>query len=248
MPNLILYNYTMSICSMKTRLAMAEFALDFEDRQVDIGFALENFEPDYVKLNRRGVVPTLVADGEVTTNSAEIVRRLAHISGRGLSQDGAAQETTLNWFHRGDSLNFQVITYGRKGVPRGDELLVARRERAALYADRFPDLRDVYLEIHDRIINHAAGAVDAQGLAKADKDLRDTLDALDEQLEGQAFIVGEHYTITDVMWTVILARVEMLGLASEIKDRPRVLAYYEAMKRRPSFETARVMPNWKGGI
>lgn len=132
MQSLVLYNYTMSICSMKTRLAMNEFGLEFEDRQVDIGFALENFEPGYVRLNRKAVVPTLVADGDVTTNSTEIVLKLAHLSGHGLPKDEAARKTALDWYWTGDNVNFQVITYGRKGVPRGDELLVARKERAAV--------------------------------------------------------------------------------------------------------------------
>ena len=87
-----------------------------------------------------------------------------------------------------------------------------------------------------------------RALPRPEKALRDTLDALDGQVDDKSFIVGDAYSIADVMWTVILARMEMLDLASEIRGRPRLFAYYETMKRRPSFETARVMPNWKGDI
>jgi tetrachloro-p-hydroquinone reductive dehalogenase len=248
MQSLVLYNYTMSICSMKTRLAMNEFGLEFEDRQVDIGFALENFEPGYVRLNRKALVPTLVADGDVTTNSAEIVLKLAQLSGHGLPKVEAARKTAPDWYWTGDNVNFQVITYGRKGVPRGDELLVARKERAALYSTLYPELRDTYLEAHNRIVRHAESAVDVSGLAQADQELRATLTELDQQLDGKHFIAGDEYSVADVMWTVILARVEMLSLAELITERPNLLSYYESLKRRPSFEAARVMPNWKGGI
>jgi hypothetical protein len=36
--------------------------------------------------------------------------------------------------------------------------------------------------------------------------------------------------------------------AELITERPNLLSYYESLKRRPTFEAARVMPDWKGGI
>ena len=68
--SLVLYNYTISICSMKTRLAMNEFGLEFEDRQVDIGF------PSGITFGRggRGVVRLTQGSngGSPVTRNAEI--------------------------------------------------------------------------------------------------------------------------------------------------------------------------------
>lgn len=248
MPNVSLYNYTMSICSMKTRLAMEEFGVDYDDRQVDIGFALENFEPDYVRLNNKAVVPTLVVGDKIVTNSYNIVLEAAELGQAGLPTDAAERAAALDWFAKGDQVNFQVITYGHKGVPRGDELLVARRERASEYADRYPELRDIYQAAHDRIVEHGNCAYDAATVAKAEVDLAARLDELNDHMNGKAFIAGTTYSVADIMWTVLLARIEMLNMTALISDRPNVLAYYQRMKARPSFATARVMPNWKGGI
>ncbi|ATE63630.1 glutathione S-transferase family protein [Rhizorhabdus dicambivorans] len=248
MTHLDLYNYTMSICSMKTRLAMEELGLDYQDRQVDIGFALENFEPDYVRLNNKCVVPTLVAGDKVVTNSYNIVLEAAQIAGKGLPADPAARETALDWFQKGDQVNFQVITYGRKGVPRGDELLIARRARALEYAEKYPDLRPIYQAAHDRIVEHGNCAYDAETVADAEAGLVARLDELDKHVQGRSFIAGDDYSVADIMWTVLLARVEMLELGGLISERPHLLAYYQRMKARPSFAAARVMPNWKGGI
>ncbi|EZP83943.1 Tetrachloro-P-hydroquinone reductive dehalogenase [Novosphingobium resinovorum] len=243
-----LFNYTMSICSMKTRLAMEEFGVDYNDNQVDIGFALENFEPDYVRLNNKCVVPTLVVGDKVVTNSYNIVLEAAELASTGLPADPAARDTALVWFKKGDEVNFQVITYGHKGVPRGDDLLIARRARAKEYADKYPELRDIYLAAHDRIVEHGNCAYDAQTVADAEAGLAARLDELDVHMTDRTFIAGDEYSVADIMWTVLLARVEMLNMGAQISDRPSVLAYYQRMKARPSFEQARVMPNWKGGI
>lgn len=243
-----LYNYTMSICSMKTRLAMEEFSQPYDDVQVDIGFALENFEPDYVRLNPLCVVPTMVLDGRVITDSARIVIEVARNTGVGLPLAPHDRALALDWFDRGNAVNFQVITYARSGVPRGDELLSARLERTREYAQRFPDLRKIYEAAHARVAEHAQLSVHPQVTAAAEADLVAKLDLLDIQVTHTAFIGGTGYSVADVMWTVLLARIEMLGLADLISSRARLLDYYQRAKARPSFAAARVMPNWQGGI
>ena len=55
---LILHNYWSSVCSQKVRLCLAEKALAFENRHVNL-FDFEHWRPDYVKLNPKGVVPAL---------------------------------------------------------------------------------------------------------------------------------------------------------------------------------------------
>jgi glutathione S-transferase len=50
------------------------------------------------------------------------------------------------------------------------------------------------------------------------------------------------------MWTVTLARVDMLGLHAQLKARPAVAAYYQRVSERPSFAAASIQRCWKGGI
>lgn len=242
-----LYNFTMSICSMKCRLALEEAGQPYEDRQVDIGFALENFEPWYVRLNANAVVPTLVEDGEVVTDSATILRRIAERSGL-LPSGGETRARALDLLERGDRVNFQVITYARKGVPRGDELLRARVARATEQASAHPDLLQTYLAAAERIERHAAAAADTSGAAEAERRLGEEFRDLDAMLGRDDFLSGDSYGIADVIWTVILARTRMLGLDGMIDGLPRLAAYYDRMTARPSFAAARVMPTWKGGI
>ncbi|MGB1278187.1 MAG: glutathione S-transferase family protein, partial [Nannocystaceae bacterium] len=68
-----LYHYPLSLCSQQVRLALAEKGVAYTSQVVDIGRACENYRPWYMRLNPKGVVPTLVHDGECFTGSARIV-------------------------------------------------------------------------------------------------------------------------------------------------------------------------------
>ena len=62
MSNLILYDFGNSVCCQKVRITLVEKGLTWEARRVDL-FKTEQYDPEYLKLNPKGVVPTLVHDG-----------------------------------------------------------------------------------------------------------------------------------------------------------------------------------------
>jgi len=68
---LTLYHNDMSVCAQKVRLALAEKTLAYEARHLNLR-AGDQQQPDYLKLNPKAVVPTLVHDGTVVTESIVI--------------------------------------------------------------------------------------------------------------------------------------------------------------------------------
>ena len=58
-----LYQFGNSVCCQKVRITLSEKRLDWESVEVDL-FRSEQYDPDYLKLNPKGVVPTLVHDGQ----------------------------------------------------------------------------------------------------------------------------------------------------------------------------------------
>jgi glutathione S-transferase len=65
---LALYHNDMSSCAQKVRLCLAEKALEWESRHLDLR-AGEHQQPWYIKLNPRAVVPTLIDDETVIPES-----------------------------------------------------------------------------------------------------------------------------------------------------------------------------------
>ena len=58
-----LYQFGNSVCAQKVRITMVEKGLDWETREVNL-FISEQYSPEYLKINPKGVVPTLVVDGQ----------------------------------------------------------------------------------------------------------------------------------------------------------------------------------------
>ena len=66
-----LYHHGMSVCAAKVRFALGEKKIAWESHYVDIHKG-DQFAPDYLKLNPKAVVPTLVHDGHVVVESTVI--------------------------------------------------------------------------------------------------------------------------------------------------------------------------------
>ena len=72
---LILYDFGNSVCCQKVRITLVEKGLTWEARRVDL-FKTEQYDPAYLKLNPKGVVPTLVHDGTPIIESTLICEYL----------------------------------------------------------------------------------------------------------------------------------------------------------------------------
>lgn len=70
-----LYHHGSSVCAAKVRWAMILKDLNFEAHYVDI-LKGEQFEPEYIKINPKAVVPSLIHDGKILNESTVIMEYL----------------------------------------------------------------------------------------------------------------------------------------------------------------------------
>ena len=77
--NILLYNYPLSPCGEKVRLALAEKGLAHEIRNVDLG-AKENLTAEFLTMSPKGYVPVLVVDGATFIESTVINELIDEIS------------------------------------------------------------------------------------------------------------------------------------------------------------------------
>ena len=73
-----LYHHGSSVCAAKVRLVLYEKGLEWKGHYLDI-LKGDQFDPEYVKLNPKAVVPTLVHDGKVITESTLICEYLDEV-------------------------------------------------------------------------------------------------------------------------------------------------------------------------
>jgi len=70
-----LFHAGVSNCSMRVRLTLEEKKLPWVSHHIDL-FKKENLTPDYFSINPKGLVPVLVEDGVVITESDDIIDHL----------------------------------------------------------------------------------------------------------------------------------------------------------------------------
>jgi len=245
---LTLYNNRYSVCSMKARLALEEKGADWKSHEIDIVQALDQFQPWYIEMNERAVVPTLKAGDEIITNSARIIRYVADLSGGEslLPSKESDRQLVSEWIDRADSVNLQTLSYANHpSFEQSEGILNARIARAFEYSEKYPALADRYLDSARRVLSYKKRE-SKEDVAAIEATALKHVDALEERLKKSKFIVGDSYTLADVIWTVLLARFDLLQKPQLIgaEAHPHVAAYYERMKARPSFASANVQNTW----
>ena len=88
--------------------------------------------------------------------------------------------------------------------------------------------------------------VDPNAMTAALDQLEDLLTGLDSTLASSdgPWMLGQRFTLADVVWGISLIRFDYLGRSSLWQERPRVAAYFDRVSARPSLVSA--VLNWPG--
>lgn len=219
------------------RLALVEKGLAFDRRQIDIMESNEQFEPWYVALNPRAVVPTLRIGDEIVTDTVRIVNRVQQFPGPDLSGDS----TTGEWLRDIMALHYGVLLYRKRLEADGTApQIVARGQFLARMLTERPELEaliKVRLENNRRF---QALLKDPEGIQRHVEEAFALIERMTSAVKNQPFLTGKNYSLADCFATAALARFTIHGF----NDRwtgTALADYYDRMKARPSFTAADVV-------
>ncbi|WP_161956859.1 glutathione S-transferase family protein [Sphingosinithalassobacter portus] len=226
---LSLYRFRGATCASKVMLVLAEKGLDYEDRLVPRSYLSD---PEYLKLNPAGVVPTLVHDGNVLVESSVIMTYLDEVFPRpALRPDTPLGRARVNaWLKRlDDSLqHLGIATYAI--AMRHPILALPAEQREAYYASvQIPERRQLYRNL----VEQGLEAPEVGGALQALKALQHEA----ERSLAADFLVGD-YSLADAGLTPFLARMELLGLLLPEAETPRLHQWWQRVQDRPSFDVA----------
>lgn len=245
---LVLYHYGTAVCAAKVRIVLSEKRLPWEGRIVVLGLdankpapgVLGQHDPEYLKLNPNGVVPTLVHDGKVIIESTVINEYLddafPEIPLRPADPFGRAQIRL--WTKRLDEGLHAAAGILMNAVGYRHRYLKMEPADFARYMNevRDPEKR----EIKRQVIEHGVEAAPVVGALH--KFQRMILD-MEQRLGSSAWLAGDTYSLSDASYTPYMYRLETMQM-SELWESgcPRVCEWYKRIRERPSFHEGVIAP------
>jgi glutathione S-transferase len=231
-----LYHAGISTCSQKVRLVLAEKGLDFVSHELDL-IAGQQHDADYVKLNPKHVVPTLIHEGRVLIESSLIIRYLdeAYSEPPLRPRDPAGRYAVDLWIKRVDEELHPaapVITFAIG--PRNVLLRQPEEVREAnLAAIPDPARRAVRRSVLEN-------GVKAPEFAGAIRIFVKVIDQMEANLADRSWLSGEHFGLADVSLVPYVLRLESLAMDSllDATVRPRIADWLSRLRARPSYATA----------
>lgn len=252
-----LFHFPLSLCSMKVRQALAENAVDWTSHLVLLP-VYQQYEPEYVRINPRCVVPTLVCNGKVTTDSLNILNYVVtKLSNLDTSQKPSVHEfEAVNfWLNKADGLPIEALTYGdNRGTNKyflfkkaadggkGHEFKANLLRKLVKRHENEKQLYDAYRSKLN-IVENTLTIIQTPTRMNT---LYDTADSILMELETQllsgpfkenGWLASKKFSLADIVWGVVLYRLEKLGLEPLLWSKRAIISQYcEKLFARESFK------------
>ncbi len=240
---LVLHNYWSSVCSQKVRLCLAEKNLAYENRHVNL-FEFDHWEPAYLKLNPKAVVPTLDHDGRIIIESNIIVEYLEDVFPqiRLRPADAFATAQMRIWMFNSEEIAHPHVNIASHN-PRHAARLAKKPytpEQLRAIADKCPNPIIAARFLHRQ----------AHGVSDAEEDaayaaLDYLLDQMEEALAPGPWIAGKDYSLADIAMAPYINRIEVLKRPEMLSAsrRPRLAEWWQRIQARPAFKDAFSLAN-----
>jgi glutathione S-transferase len=226
---LTLYHNDMSVCAQKVRLCLAEKALPYDAKHLNLR-AGDQQKPEYLKLNPKGVVPTLVDNEVVVTESIVINEYLDDAyPKRPLKPNDPAGRAKMRWwtkqiddsiFPATGTVSMSIAFHHQYAPEVIDELT---RQRGPGYRARFALLQR---------------GLDNPNFPDAIKRLYKMITDLNAALEGGPWLTGDMFTLADIAYAPYITRLDHLKFLGLLDKNPRTAAWYGRMRSRDTYRAA----------
>jgi len=234
-----LYHHGSSVCAAKVRFALGEKNLAWQGHYLDI-LKGDQFAPDYLRLNPKAVVPTMVHDGRVIVESTVINEYLDEVfPDPPLKPDDAQARAAMRLWTKAvdEDLHPACAEVTFSACHRHIIKRLPPKDYEHFLASTPP--HSVTPRWHARKQEIVTLGFDAPGLAAQYRLYESYLGRMERMLAHQPWLAGDTFSLADIAMTPYLNRLDMLGMSPmwEAK-RPLVAAWFARIKTRPAFKPA----------
>jgi glutathione S-transferase len=226
-----------SSCSQKLRVFLNLKGIPWESHPIDVP-GNENFQPWFLGINPRGLVPVLVHDGAVHIESNDIITCLEKTFPEPkLIPAGHENEVAALLKHEDDlhldlrTLSFRFV-FAPPGPPKSADALKSYAANGSGTVQGAAD-RDKQIQIEFWQRAAKEGFTDERARASALK-FRAAFDVLDKQLAQRPYIMGEALSVVDIAWLIYAHRLS-LAFYPFARLHPHVFAWQQKLSAMPEF-------------
>ncbi|MCY4395345.1 MAG: glutathione S-transferase family protein [Rhodospirillaceae bacterium] len=239
-----LFHFHGSSCSQKTRIVLNLKGVEWEAHPIDLPKG-ENLSARFLGINPRGLVPTLVIDGDVHIESNDIVTLLdrrfpvPRLIPEGREADMAEllrHEDDLHHDLRTISFRF---TQPRPRAPKSPEALADYRAGGSgtVQGDRDPN-KAAEIAYWERM---ARDGITDEAIRVSAARFRREFEELDRRLGAAPYILGAQMSMADIAWFIYVNRLELCGYPVERLHRD-LFAWFRPLRERPEFAREVAVP------
>lgn len=231
-----LYHYDHSTAAQKIRIALAEKQLDWKSHHLDTSVAKrEHYSPEYLKINPRGIVPTLVHDGNVIRESQVILEYLDDaFPEHPLRPDSAYEKALMRLWTKliDEGLHVHSRVVGMCIVVRHAKA-AAGPEELEKYLNEMPE---IVRKENDRI--NIREGMDSPLLPRAVSYFKRVFEDMNATLAESPWLAGKTFSLADISLGVYVTRLKSFQMAPLWGDLNHLNEWHERFIARPSYAEA----------
>ena len=227
-----LYHNDMSTCAQKVRLTLAEKELNWISHHMDLRKG-ETRTPEYIKLNPKAVVPTLVDNGQIICESTVIMEYLddAYPMPSVRPKDPIKRAQVRAWIKQLDEgLHAAVGTISGTVAFRHQMMAGRTKEEVIEFINLIPEIGR-----RERAMDTTFNGIESHFFPPAIKRWNKLFTDMEVALEQNTWLSGGSYSIADIAYTPYITRMDHLKFMGLFKNRPKTLDWYERIKDRPNY-------------
>ena len=224
-----------STCCCKVHLTVVEKGQELIEREVNV-HKHQNLSDEYIKMNRAGMVPTLIHNGRVLVESSVIMRYIDRVFPEplltpDLPVDSMRMDLLMKDLDEKYHNAIAFVSFSEASRDSNGVLTEAAETRLKSFDD-IPEPK----RRQQRRQSVLMGLLSDEGRCACGF-LETMIKDIDAALELGPYLAGDKYSLADAALTPYVHRLWLLG-CEELwtKSRPKVGEWYNNMKARSSFE------------
>lgn len=220
------YYYWLSNCAARVCMALEEKGVEWTPHAVSL-LMHENLTDEYFRINPKGLVPAMIHDGVVITESIDILRYIEEQFPQPAlyPTDPEARKKVEEWMDTATEAHVGVIKTYMYSLALGG---TKKKKHMEEYAKKQPDQE--LINFHQQTFK----GFSQDRILQAERDVFVFFDKLEAELSQHRWLVGDEFSYADITWFVQYFMMKRVGLVNFAKY-PNITRWAADLMSRPCF-------------